>query len=340
MKRTASGACLLCLLAGCGSGRGKVERHLVFVRGTAPENAVVWIADADGGHARRLVRGLTPVVSPDGRTVAIGRTDGIHLVSSDGKRDHHLTSAVLNPQAWSPDGKRLVAGVAKLAVVDVDSGGVRVLAHGAFYGFGLSPDGRWLVYARAPRESVEGICGARSDLYVADVDGGSPTRLSRDGRSAFPVWGPRRIAFLRMPRRLRFYDCFAPGIWTVLADGSHRRAIVARAPRALSRQGFYGLQPVAWFGSGDLLVGVRTEWGNEAAILNPRTRQLRRLMLHSANVPRHSRERYYVDKVSRDGRLALGAGGDEKITISIVRIGDGRPIFIIRGSVWGPDWNR
>jgi hypothetical protein len=60
MKRTVSSACLLCRLAGCGSGRGKVERHLVFVRATAPENAVVWIADADGGHARRLVRGLMP----------------------------------------------------------------------------------------------------------------------------------------------------------------------------------------------------------------------------------------------------------------------------------------
>src|SRR5438477_2912584 len=114
MKRTASGACLLCLLAGCGSGRGKVERHLVFVRATAPEHAVVWIADADGGHARRLARGLSAFVSPDGRTVAVGRTDGIHLVSSDGKRDRLLTSAALNPQAWSPDGKWLLAGVAKL----------------------------------------------------------------------------------------------------------------------------------------------------------------------------------------------------------------------------------
>ena len=63
-------------------------------------------------------------------------------------------------------------------------------------------------------------------------------------------------------------------------------------------------------------------------------------MLHSAQDPRRSGQTYYVDKVSRDGRLALGSGGNEKTTISIVRLGDGRPIFIVRGSVWGPDWNR
>src|SRR5207247_2364526 len=46
MKRAATTAGLLwlgCLVAGCGGGRASVERHLVFVRETAPENAVVWI---------------------------------------------------------------------------------------------------------------------------------------------------------------------------------------------------------------------------------------------------------------------------------------------------------
>jgi hypothetical protein len=297
MKRAATTTgllCLGCLVAGCGGGRAAIERHLVFVRETAPENAVVWIADADGGHAR----------------------------------------------LWSPDGKRLLAGVAKLAVVDVGSGRVRVIARGGLYGFGFSPDGRRLVYARAPRESLEGICGARIDLYAADLNDGSPTRLTHDGRSAFPVWGPRRIAFMRMPRRLRFDDCFAPGIWNVRPDGTDLQPIVARAPRALSRAGYYGLQPVAWLNGGDLLVGVRTEWGNEAAVLDTRTRQLRRLLLHSGKAPRRSAQAFYVDEASRDGRLALGAGGNEKVTISIIRVSDGRPTFTVRGAVCCPDWNR
>jgi tricorn protease-like protein len=328
MKRAAASACLIGLVAaGCGSGRATVERHLVFVRATAAKNAVVWIADADGAHPRRLARGLSAVVAPDGRSVAIGRSDGMHLVSSDGKRDRRLTSTLLNPQAWSPDGRRIIAGVGKLAVVDVDSGRARVLARGAFFGFGFSPDGRRLVYARAPRETVQGICGARIDLYVVDPGGGSATRLTHDGRSAFPAWGQSRIAFARMPKRLRFDDCFAPGIWTMRPDGTDLRAIVARAPRVLSRAGFYGLQPIAWLKSDRLLVGVRTEWGNEAAVLETSTTRLRRLGL-------------YGDELSRDGRLVLGSGGNEQITISIMRVSDGRRLFVLRGSVCCPDWNR
>src|SRR5206468_1857534 len=61
MKRAATTAGLLwlgCLVAGCGGGRASVERHPVFVREAAPENAGVWIADADGRHAHRRPRGL------------------------------------------------------------------------------------------------------------------------------------------------------------------------------------------------------------------------------------------------------------------------------------------
>ena len=314
---------------------------MVFVRATTPQNAAIWIADANGRHARRLARGYAAVVSPDGRTIAVGRWDGIHLVSSDGKRQRRLTHTNIGPEAWSPDGRWIIAATdTSLAVIDADSGRMHVVARGAFFDFDLSGDRRRLVYARAPRATAEGICGARMDLYAVDLSGGRPTRLTHDGRSAFPVWGRNRIAFARLPKRLHFYDCFAPGIWTLRPDGSRLRAIVARAPRALSHFGYYGLQPVAWLRSGDLLVGVHSEWGNEAALLDAHTGRLRQLALDSGTPSHRVRQAFYVDKASRDGRLALGDGGNEKVTISIIRLSDGRPIFALRGSVCCPDWNR
>jgi hypothetical protein len=147
-----------------------------------------------------------------------------------------------------------------LAVIDAHSGWSRVVARGVVDGFGFSPDGRRLVYARAPRKPGEDIC-ARPDLYVVGLAGGARSRLTHDGRSGFAVWGPRRIAFMRLPRRLHPADCFAPGIWTMRADGQDVRPVIARAPRVLSRSGYYGLQPMACLRSGRLLVGVRSEWG-------------------------------------------------------------------------------
>jgi len=316
------------LATACGGSRDAAERHVVYVRATMAEFPMVWIADANALHARRLAPGFSGLVSPDGRTVAVERRDGIYLVSSDAMRTRHLTSTVFGPQAWSPDGKRIVAGGKRsLVVVEVDSGRSRVVARGAFYGFGFSPDGGRLVYARAPREARSGICGARIDLYVADVAGGAGRRLTRDGRSAFPVWASSRIAFGRLPKPARYDDCFAAGIWTVRPDGSHLRALLARAPRAISRGGYTGLRPFAWSPDGDLVVGIRSEWGDEAAVLDLRTHRLRRLGL-------------YVDKASRDGRLVLGSGGNDKVTISITRVRDGHRLFVRHGDVCCPDWNR
>jgi hypothetical protein len=128
--------------AGCGGGHLSVERHLVFVNLTQPTNATVWIADANGRRAHRLTRGYAAVVSPDGRTIAVGRPDGIHLFSSDGKRERRLTTANRWPEAWSSDGKWIIAATDySLAVVDADSGRSHVVARGVVYGFGFSPMG-------------------------------------------------------------------------------------------------------------------------------------------------------------------------------------------------------
>jgi hypothetical protein len=241
VKRATALVVLAFLAAACGGGRATAERHLVFVRGTEPINATVWIADATGRHARRLTRGYAAVVAPNGHTIAVGRWDGIHLVSSDGKHERRLTSTNRRPEAWSDNGKWIVATTdCSLTVVDADSGQARLLARGVFYGFGFSPDGRRLIYGRAPRKGGEDICTARIDLYVVLLVGGERSRLTRDGRSGFPVWGRRRIAFMRLPRRVRFDDCFAPGIWAMRRDGSNVQAIIARAARAIARAGYYG----------------------------------------------------------------------------------------------------
>ena len=97
------------LAAACGGGHARAEQHLVFVRGTESSNATVWIADGQGQHRHRLARGYAAVVSPDGRTIAVGRGDGIHLVSSDGKDERNLTSTNLWPEAWSADGRWIIA---------------------------------------------------------------------------------------------------------------------------------------------------------------------------------------------------------------------------------------
>jgi hypothetical protein len=262
------------------------------------------------------------------------------FVSSDGKHEQRLTSTSRWPEAWSDNGKWIVATTDySLTIVDADSGRSRLIARGVFYGFGFSPDGRRLIYGRAPRKGGEDVCTARIDLYVVPLAGGERSRLTRDGRSGFPVWGRRRIAFMRLPPRTHFADCFAPGIWTMRPDGSNLHALIARAPKPLSHSGYYGLQPVAWLKGGDLLVGVRSEWGNEAAVLKSNG-QLRRFVLYSGSGTHRTGQVFYVDKASRDGQLALGSGGNVKTTISIIRVTDGRPLFAMRGAIWGPDWNR
>ena len=342
MARIRIGACaavlLLPILTACGGGATHVvepaERHLVYVAGDDPAHATVWLANVDGSHARRLGRGRAVALSPDGRSVAVLRRDGIYVLSVHGGRARRLTSERLRPQAWSPDGTTLIAtraaplSVLELDAVDTATGKVRIVASGSLYGFSFSPDGDKLVYAKAPVATGQGPCGDQFDLYVTKISGGKATRLTHDGVSAFPVWGPAGIAFARFPDDIDPQAaCAAPGIWTMKDDGSDAKAVIDRAPQLLSQDGLYGLQPVAWLDDSHILAGIRTGSGTLGTVVNVQTRKLRAI-------------RDFADAVSSDGRYSVGSGGDgQTVHLSTVRLSDLDRIFR-KVSACCPSWNR
>lgn len=346
------GAMALLVAATACSGGGKgddggskraapAERHLTFVGGAleaterqTEAKSSVWIADPNGAHARKLTSGFVGLLSPDGKTVAVQRLGkGIFLVSSGGKETKQLTAAPqLRPQAWSPDGKRVYAtatagnAVVRLAAIDRDTGKVKTIAAGSLYGLDTSPDGKQIVYSRAPQATEQGICGDQFDLYVANLDGSGAKRITSDGLSAFPVWGDGGIAFTHFPGGTAVSDCGAAGVGTIQPDGSSRKIVIDRMPETLTLLGFYGYQPLGWVGSDKLLVGLRSDAGTEGAVLDVGNGKLRRL-------------HQMADQASSDGRFALGSGGDESNAVIVVRLADGRVVFK-RKDVCCPDWNR
>ena len=185
--------------------------------------------------------------------------------------------------AWSPDGKTVYAAasngsaVTELLALDRDDGSSHSLAKGSFYGFDVSPDGSQLVYSRAPEVTPEGICGDQFDLYVTKLDGSSAERITNDGVSAFPVWGPAAIAFSHFPSTGDQFDCSAPGIRTIDPDGSNPKTVIDRSPDSINLLGFYGLQPLGWADDSHLLIGLRGESGTEGAVLDIGSKKIRRL---------------------------------------------------------------
>jgi Tol biopolymer transport system component len=117
-------------------------REIAFVSDRDGNDEIYSMSDA-GTDVRRLSRDpaadQAPAWSPDGRAIAFQSSrDGnweIYVMGADGNSPRRLTSdpSPDTRPSWSPDGKNIVftsgAGLAgsRLAVVDVESGGVRAL---------------------------------------------------------------------------------------------------------------------------------------------------------------------------------------------------------------------
>jgi hypothetical protein len=229
-----------------------------------PES-IVWVAAADGSSPLKLGPGFQPLLSPSGQSVAAGlfgpsetgpllalypATGGTPQTFGD------LSRQTAYPLAWSPDSRYVavamqstavknVAAHSGLAILDTATGTLKTIATGVIYGASFAPDGTdQVVFGRSQSQNFT----APVNLYTAFATGAGLARLTSDGRSLNPVWGPKSIAYDR--ERLRRDDAPVYQIW--LRGGSvgpPRRLTSIRVHTLVS-----GLVPLGFSSSGSRLL--------------------------------------------------------------------------------------
>lgn len=349
------GAALLALafVAGCGSSTPSskpepVTRHLVYQKLIGETG--IWIADVDGSNARLLVPGgAEPAISPDGKSVAFiagcdqsGECKSSSIVPTSGGKPRPISSHLIVGISWSPDSERAIAldpgkedGVpdSTLLSIDVASGKEVTLAHGDVSGASFSPDGKQIVFAVAKKPSNSGFIDEQIDLFVTGRDGGEAKRITDDGQSGWPVWGPKSIAFAKL---IPTPEWGRNELWQIQPDGSGRRPIVAPLPKRFLGFGHEGLVPIDWSKDGGaLLAGWGNVEGDIPIAVDPQTGNTRQLAGNDASEP---------VALSRDGQLALVLEVDnegshpERNTVLIVPYAGGKAHVVERGAT-AASWN-
>jgi Tol biopolymer transport system component len=233
------------------SGATTTRPGLAYGTGTATGTPQIWLADANGSHPRKLGPGFRPLLSPNGRLVAVTGASPkgplLLIYSASGKVVRKFYKAAefeVAPTAWSTDSRYLAVelfdpvskgiGNSGLVVIDMSTGKTVTIAHGFIEGVSFSPAGAdTIVYGFAKSDAVS----TADNLFTAAANGtGAPTQLTHDGHSLNPVWGKRGILFDRERARK-----LAPRYDIFLLSGGHSSQITNVTPDQLSE----GLAPLA-----------------------------------------------------------------------------------------------
>ena len=248
--------------AATGLAAAPAQATLSYVTGLLRGKPVVWSARDDGsGRVKVATGGYNPKVAPDGRRIAylIGaRTATLKVKPAAGGSAITVAKNVWYYEnvEWAPDSVRIGVitgpenGPYQLKVCDVDARRCRTVAKGYFSGLSFAPSGEGIAFARAFSNSYP----SRANLYTARLDGGTPHKLTSDGKAGFPVWGPDAIAFDRGQTAPRRGDYDKLDIYTITPDGGTiKRLTTTRPPFLLA-----GLQPLAWSDDGKRLAAQYT----------------------------------------------------------------------------------
>jgi hypothetical protein len=324
------------------------QATLTYVRN--PLHPTVYVAQDDGSGAKKIEAGELPRVSADGNWVAYlhqgpKTTQELKLAPTGGGPSRTLMVDFREPSSleWSPDSTRLAAkrgselGKRKLVVIDIASGTQQVVAEGFFSGFSFSPSGFELVYAKTGSERFP----PRTDLFrtetpppgVVNVQAPQTYRLTVDHRSSYPVWGPRKIVFVKTleakkrkygpKNELYLFDPVGKGV---------RRLTHTKVPLLLQ-----GLVPTDWSNSGNqLLAEFEGQDTSYAVKVNPKSGAER-------PVAEAGEQGFVGSALSSDGKLVLGytGGFDPGLRHDVMSVpyagGKGK---VLAKNAFEPDWSR
>jgi dipeptidyl aminopeptidase/acylaminoacyl peptidase len=327
------------------------QATLAYVKN--PLHPTVFTANDDGSGARKLVPGENPHVSPDGKIIALLKQGSspkskpeMILAPADGSAPPTvLAKGWRLPEvfAWSPDGSLVVAvlgpelGKQRLVLISTETGAQRTLAHGFFNGVSFSPGGSELVYGMAGSEKFP----PRSDLYrievlppgAVSVKAVVPQRLSKDHNSAYPLWGPQKIVFVKtVDAKKRKYGP-KNELYLMSPNGKGiKRLTHTNVPPLLQ-----GLFPTAWSASGNqLLAQFEGQDTSYAVKVNPKTGA-------EKPVGEAGEQGFVGTALSNDGKFVLGySGGFDpglKHDVMSVPYGGGKGKVLAKNA-FEPDWSR
>jgi hypothetical protein len=274
------------------------QPRLAYVTGSSTSK--VWLASAGGAESKLLGPGQQPLLAPDGQLVAAslfgvspgveehGPALGVYAASGAPVVDYlNLETNTAAALAWSQDSRYLAVQLqstqivdgrvaSSLDVIDTQTQTVAQVAKGTIYGASFAHDGSdELVFGLSHSESFAGGV----NLYTSEPDGAGLRRLTSDGRSLNPVWGPKYIAYDRERTRKLSPEY---QIWLASPSGGAPVRRVTHIPVDALAQ---GLVPLALSANGNrLLAEFEGEDQSDAYAVNVLTGRARALTVHGRSV--------------------------------------------------------